>query len=54
MKEQEKRFYEFCQKTISHRRIAMRECGLGPASAEVLGQIMTGDHFSHLDIGKNN
>lgn len=32
----------------------MRECGLGEASAQVLSQIITGDTFSHLDIGKNN
>ena len=32
----------------------MRECGLGEASAKVLGHIITGDYFSHLDLGKNN
>lgn len=32
----------------------MRECGLGEASATVLSQIITGDYFSHLDLGKNN
>ena len=32
----------------------MRECGLGIASARVLGLIITGDYFSHLDISKNN
>lgn len=32
----------------------MRECGLGIASARVLGQIITGDYFSHLDLSKNN
>lgn len=32
----------------------MRESGLGHASAGVLSQIITGDYFSHLDLGKNN
>lgn len=32
----------------------MRECGLGENSANVISQIITGDQFSHLDLGKNN
>lgn len=32
----------------------MRECGLGVQSAKVLGMIITGDYFSHLDLAKNN
>lgn len=32
----------------------MRECGLGVSSARVLSSILTGDYFSHLDLGKNN
>lgn len=32
----------------------MRECGLGIASARVLGSIMTGDYFCYLDLAKNN
>ncbi len=32
----------------------MRECGLGLASAGVIGNIVIGDYFSHLDLAKNN
>lgn len=33
----------------------MREQGLGENSAAVLGQILAGnDHFSHLDLSRNN
>lgn len=35
-KEQEKRFFEFCSKAITNRKIVMKECGLGIASAKVL------------------
>lgn len=54
-KDQERRFFEFCQKTIFDRKILMREQGLGPASAAVLGKIVAGnDLFSYLDVGRNN
>lgn len=36
-KDQERRFFEFCKKTIVDRKIQMREQGLGEASAAVLG-----------------
>jgi len=52
--EQEKRFIEFCHKTILNRKIIMRECGLGLASSKIIGTIITGDYFSHLDLAKNN
>jgi hypothetical protein len=32
----------------------MRECGLGINSSRVIGMIVAGDYFSHLDLGKNN
>lgn len=32
----------------------MRECGLGINSAKVISQIVAGNYFSHLDLGKNN
>lgn len=32
----------------------MRECALGINSARVIGMIIDGDYFSHLDLGKNN
>lgn len=32
----------------------MRECGLGLQSARVLGLIIAGDFFSHLNLSKNN
>jgi hypothetical protein len=54
-KDQERRFFEFCLKTIANRKIVMREQGMGDASAVVLGKIIAGnDKFSHLDIGRNN
>lgn len=32
----------------------MRECGFGINSVKVISSIITGDYFSHLDLGKNN
>jgi hypothetical protein len=54
-RDQERRFFEYCQKTIADRKIVMREQGLGEASAVVLGKIIAGNEkFSHLDLGRNN
>lgn len=39
---------------ISSRKIVLRESGLGEESAKVISQIITGHHFSSLDLGKNN
>ena len=39
-KEQENRFMQYCQKTIKNRKIQMNEAGLGPESANVIGQIL--------------
>lgn len=52
--DQEKRFFEFCSKTICERKIILRESGLGEESAKVISQMITGDYFSSLDLGKNN
>jgi hypothetical protein len=54
MKEQERRFFDFCTKTIKNRKITMKENGLGLGSAKVLSQIITGDHFVYLDLSRNN
>lgn len=32
-KEQEHRFFQYCQKTMMNRKIQMNEAGLGPESA---------------------
>ena len=32
----------------------MRECGFGLFSAKIIGSILAGDYFSHLDLGKND
>ena len=39
-KEQERRFFQYCTKTIKNRRIAMNEAGLGPEAALVIGRIL--------------
>jgi len=54
-KDHERRFFEYCLKTIGNRKITLREQGLGSASAVALGKMIAGnENFSHLDIGKNN
>jgi hypothetical protein len=46
-KDQERRFFEFCRKTIRDRKIIMREQGLGECSAQVVGLMIAGnDRFS--------
>ena len=51
--EQERRFVDFCAKCFHERKITMRESGLGERSAAVFAQIITGEAYCQLDLGKN-
>ena len=55
-KDQERRFFGFCRRTIADRKILMREQALGPHSALVIGKILAHapGYFSHLDVSRNN
>ena len=52
--EQENRFYQFCMKHISNRKINMTETGMGPLSAAALGQMLkSNSEFAYINLGKN-
>jgi hypothetical protein len=38
--EQEKRFYEFCRRSLYNKKLLLKECGLGQESSKVLGNIL--------------
>ena len=53
-----KRFFEYCNKSISNRAIKMNEQGFGPESAKVIADIFKGRRGCNvepwsLDLGKN-
>lgn len=52
--DQMKRFFTFCEKTFRNRSLNLAESGIGPLSAEIIGEILRNNsNFGRLELAKN-
>ena len=52
--DQERRFLAYCMRHFKHRRFVMRDVGVGPEAAKVIGEVLKSNvNFSRVELGKN-
>mmetsp|Transcript_30376 Transcript_30376/g.30018 ORF Transcript_30376/g.30018 Transcript_30376/m.30018 type:complete len:552 (+) Transcript_30376:107-1762(+) len=52
--DQMRKFFAFCEKAFKDRKFDLRECGIGPITADTIGEILRNNsNFCRLELAKN-